>query len=221
MTQNDIRKIAFVCVAFGDKYIEQQVRLKESILNIYPNADLFFWTGGDLPIVSQTFYASLYGFKPHGVTAAYNAGFTKIVFFDPAVILLDKLDYYDDLLKEYGVLAVQDDTKLKTVISKDCINYFGIDDDWLDGKNLVGGSFYYFDFEVESCKKIFSEWKLAEEKGVFGSQEQQAQGLIGAHRSDETVMAICLYRNGSKPLPYSGSRYNWDANPIMDKKHFK
>ncbi len=217
----DTRKIAFVCLAFGEKYIAQQERLKESILKIYPDADLFFWTGDELPVGAQSFSASLYGFKPHAVTAAYNAGFKKIVFFDPAVILKDKLDYYDDLLKEYGILAVRDESKLGGVISKDCISYFNITDEWLEGKYLVGGSFYYFDFDIESCRNAFAEWKLAEEKGIFGSQDQQSHGLIGTHRSDETVMAICLYRNGSKPLPYGGSRYNWDVNPIMVKEHFR
>lgn len=213
--------IAFCCVAFGEKYIEQQIRLKESILNIYPNANLFFWTGGDLPIGSQAFLASLYGFKPHAVTAAYNAGFKKIVFFDPAIILLDKLDYYDTLLKEYGVLAVRDEQKLIGVTSDNCKKYFDLDDNWLENKYLVGGSFYYFDFETDLCKKIFADWKLAEEKGIFGSQDEQSTGHLQGHRSDETVMAICLYKNGSKPLPYVGSRYNWDENPIMIKKHFK
>ena len=82
-------------------------------------------------------------------------------------------------------------------------------------------SFYYFDFETQLAKDIFSQWKLAEEKGIFGSQDEQSVGLLQGHRMDETVMSICMYKNGIEPMTYTGSRYNWDSNAIMIKKHFK
>ena len=88
-------------------------------------------------------------------------------------------------------------------------------------QHAANTSFYYFDFENEKARNIFSEWKLAEEHGIFGSQDDLSKGLLQSHRNDETVMSICMYRNGVEPMSYSGSRYNWDANPIMIKKHFK
>lgn len=213
-------KIAFCSLAFGELYVAQLERLKESILNIYPDANLFFYNE-TFPEGAQAMDASLYGFKPHVITQALNKGFEKIIFFDPAMILLDRLDYYDDLLKKYSVLAVQDDTLLSNVTSDKCLNYFGVDRDWLIDKHLVGGSFYYFDFSQDITKIIFNQWKLAEEFGIFGSQQEQASGQLQGHRNDETVLAMCLYRNGKTPLPYTGSRYNWDTNPLMIKKHFK
>lgn len=213
-------KIAFCSLAFGELYVAQLNRLKESILNIYPDADLFFYNEA-FPKGAQTMDASMYGFKPHVIAQALNVGFEKIIFFDPAMILLGKLNYYDELLKKYSILAVQDDTLLSSVTSDKCLSYFGVERDWLIGKHLVGGSFYYFDFTQDITKKIFAEWKAAEEAGIFGSQMEQASGQLQGHRNDETVLAMCLYLNGKTPLPYTGSKYNWDENPIMVKKHFK
>ena len=88
-----MKPIAFLSVAFGDKrYKEQQERLIESINVHHPEAVGFHWTD-ELPIGSKPFLESLYGFKPHAVIHAINEGYDRIVFLDPACILLDRIDY--------------------------------------------------------------------------------------------------------------------------------
>jgi hypothetical protein len=210
--------IAFVCVAFGEQYVAQQHRLKESILKIYPSANLFFWTD-ELPKGSKHFYDSLYGFKPHAVEYALHKGFKKIVFFDPAIILMDKIDYYETIVKDYGVLAIQDDNKLSRWCYKKATDYFNINRHRITDWHLVGGSFYYFDFNLLLCHTIFNKWIDAERKGLFGSQYDQASGKLHGHRSDEAIMALSLYSSGSKPLT-GDTRYNCDGG-ITIKKHFK
>lgn len=218
----------FVSVAFGDKrYIEQQARLKHSILQIYPDAPLFFWTD-EMPPGARPMNESLYGFKPHAVQYAWDQGYKKIMFFDPAIILMKPIDFYMEKVEEFGVCCAQDDNKLDPFCGdKALMEYRHImgnsllrDDikDW----HLVGGSFYYFDFMLSHCQWIFSDWLKAEKLGLFGSQKEQASGKLQGHRNDEAMMALALYTNGSKPM--SGDvRYNCENKDlcILDKKHFK
>ena len=80
---------------------------------------------------------------------------------------------------------------------------------------------YYFDFNTERCKSIFNEWLAAEINGMFGSQAQAASEQIQGHRYDESVMAMCLYRNGSEPVNRQDAQYNDSDNSLLIKKHFK
>lgn len=208
----------FVCVAFGPLYVEQQKRLKESILAIYPNAPLLFWTD-ELPPGSKSFYKSLYGFKPHAVNVAIERGYKQIVFFDPAVILEGRMDYYQSIVKDYGVLAVQDANKLNRFCYDKALKHFSLVRHKIQDWHLVGGSFYYFDFDLPQCKVIFDKWIAAERIGLFGSQQEQASERLHGHRSDEAIMSLALYTSGSKPLS-EDTRYNCDGGIVM-KKHFK
>lgn len=214
--------VAFACVAFGDKrYIEQQERLKHSILQIYPDAPLFFWTN-EMPPGARPMGESLYGFKPHAVRAALNAGNRQIMFFDPAIILMKPIDFYQEQVKQYGVCCAQDDNKLSPFCDDRSLKHYGLSRDEIRDWHLVGGSFYYFDFDLPLCESIFVRWFLAEGNGLFGSQKEQASGQLQGHRNDESMMAIALYTSGSKPM--SGDvRYNCENKEvcILEKKHFK
>jgi hypothetical protein len=210
-------KIFFVSVAFEDnRYIEQQKRLIESIDKYHPDSEGFHWTNL-LPPNSKPFLDSLYGFKVHAVQYALDQGYDKIMWLDPACILQDRIDFYFDLCKDYGVVAIQDDSKL--VASDNALKFFGYGRSDLAGMHLVGGSMYAFHFPYSL--PVFELWKRAERKGIFGSQNEEASGKLQGHRADESCMAFSLYKNGFKPLPYTGSRYNWDQNPAIIKKHFK
>lgn len=215
-------KIAFVCCAFGDnRYIEQQARLKHSIQMIYPDAPLFFWTN-EMPPGSRSFNESLYGFKPHAVKAALDAGYKQICFFDPAMILVKPMGHYQNIIKDYGVLAVQDDNKLSPFCYDKALNHYGLSRDDIKDWHLVGGSFYYFDFNLPLCKTIFNTWLASELRGLFGSQKEQASEQLKGHRNDEAMMALALYTSGSKPIN-DDHRYNCENMDvaITIKKHFK
>lgn len=213
---------AFVCVAFGDRrYIDQQVRLKASILGIYPRAPLFFWTN-QLPPGARPFSESLYGFKPHAVKAAMNAGYERIIFLDPAMVLIKPIDHYETLVKDYGVIAVQDDNKLSGFCGDRALKYYGLTRRDISTWHLVGGSFYYFDFSLPLCFDIFHEWYETEKLGLYGSQKEQASEQLQGHRNDEAMMALALYTCGSRPVS-DDHRYNCanDEIAILKKYHFK
>jgi len=214
--------ICFTSVAFGDKrYIEQQARLKHSILQIYPDAPLFFWTN-EMPPGARSMSESLYGFKPHAVNYAHEQGFKKIMFFDPACILMKPISFYQYEVYEYGVCCARDDNKLSPFCSDWALQHYQLSREDIKDWHLVGGSFYYFDFNLELSRKIFTSWLIAEQLDLFGSQKEQASGLLQGHRHDEAIMALSLYCAYSKPM--SGDvRYNCENKEvcIIDKKHFK
>lgn len=214
--------LCFVSVAFGDKrYIEQQARLKHSIQMIYPYAPLFFWTD-EMPPGARSMGDSLYGFKPHAVNYAVSQGYKKVMFFDPAIILMKPIDFYQEKVKEYGVCCARDDNKLSHFFGDRALKHYGQSRDDIKDWHLVGGSFYYFDMDVPLSKKILDKWTIAEIMGLFGSQKEQAYGKLQGHRNDEAIMAVLLYLYGIGPM-HGDVRYNCENKElcILDKKHFK
>lgn len=208
--------ICIICVAFGPRYIEQQMRLVSSIRTICPDVPMFMWTDV-LPEGSKPFRESLYGFKVHAVNAALKRGYKKIIFLDPACIVMKSVDYYFTL--GLPIVAAKDDNLLINHIGKKARIYFNSPN--ITGWHLVGGSLYAFDFNHPDCQKIFNCWAAAEANGIFGSQQEQASGQINKHRNDESCMAMALYANGYEPLPLDICKYSNGDDSIIIKKHFK
>lgn len=221
-------------VAAGGDYKSQQDRLKESILAIYPEANLHFKYEPE-HIGKPKFQKSLYGFKVDLVKECLEKGFKKIIFFDTAICLHEKVDYWFEKAKDIGVLCAIDNQKLDTVTSNNCIKYLKLDRKLISAWNLCGGSIYVFDFDTDKCNKIFKTWADLEEKGLFGQQEDLSNGKLEGHRMDETCMALSLALNWQKPLGHDEMRYAYehpetkgltkmgDGNykPIVIKRHFK
>lgn len=212
-----MNRIAIVSAAFGDqRYVDQQYRLKESIELTMPDAAQFHWTN-ELPPGSPEFLNSLYGFKPHAVLYAMNEGYERILFLDPACILLDRVDFLFDLCKRHGVVAVKDDNKLPA--SDAALAHFRYRRKDIADFHLVGGSVYAFDMYYS--KPVFMEWYKAERNGIFGSQYEAASEKLQGHRYDETCMALSLYRHGFEPVGPDVARYMCGENKAIDKRHFK
>jgi hypothetical protein len=209
-------KICFVSVAFGDeRYKAQQVRLIESIDKFQPDSVGFHWTD-HLPPGAQPFLNSLYGFKVHAVLHALNEGYNKIMFLDPACYLTGPVDFYFDLCKSHGVIAIRDDNRLEA--SNSALEHFGYTRDEIKGLHLVGGSLYAFHFP--HSRKVFDLWYRAERSGIFGSQYEAASEKLQGHRYDETCMALSLHRCGFEPVAADVGSYNFES-AIIRKSHFK
>lgn len=212
-----MKDVVFVSGAFGDqRYIDQQIRLGKSLYLLYPKNAKYFWTN-EFPDGTKPFDESMYGFKPHIIDHVRKLGNKKIVFFDPACILVDKVDYYFDIMPDYGVIAAMDDNLLCNYCGDAAYEYFGITRQHSKEmcQHLVGGSLYVFDFDIPLCCDIFDTWLQAEKNGIFGKWDTPG------HRNDESCMALSLYKHGSRPTPYDLARYNDVCNPIVIKIHFK
>lgn len=215
-----MNKIAVCAVSFGDRYNWRMGRLKETLETTNPEAKFYSWVDR-MPDGARPFNDSMYGFKPHAIQIARDQGHSKIFWIDCTAVVQDKLDYYDQFTAEHkGVLAVQDDNKLTGFCSNNALNYIGKDRNYLKDKHLVGGSLYYFDFDVPGCEEIFNRWMLSEKNGLFGSMIEQCGERLQGHRSDETMMSLFLYEAGSKPFT-GATRYNWEKGGVVLKQHFK
>lgn len=206
----------FLSVAFGPRYIEQQTRLHQSILQHYSSDHHICWTDA-MPPGAKSHKESLYGFKVHAVQFAIDKGYKRIIWLDPACILQHKVDYWFKL--NLPVIAVKDDNKLNRMIGQKALNYYGNPDitDW----HLVGGSLYVFDFDNPETDSIFDQWYLAERDGIFGSQFELSSEQINGHRMDESCMAVTLYTHGIEPVGHDVAKYNQNEDSIIIKKHFK
>jgi hypothetical protein len=219
MMETPMDNFVFVSVAFGERYILQQDRLKQSILKIYPDANFLFYRD-ELPATSRPFLDSLYGFKPHAVRDAIAAGYKKILWLDPAMILCDKID----ILLGRDVVAVKDQNKLSTFIWDKYLDAHGLTRKKIDQKkvHLVGGSVYYFDIDMPDSLLVFRAWELDELNGWFGTQELEATVGMNGHRADETCMAMNMHRLKIKPVePHEIKYCTGSPDDVFIKKHFK
>lgn len=215
-----MKDVIFTSYAFGNAdaggdYIAQQVRLRESILRIYPTANMHFLHEPE-HIGKPKFQQSLYGFKVQLVKECLEKGFKKIVFFDAAITLAGEIDYWFNLIEKYGVLAIADNRYLDTVISNSFKYAVGLTDEELAGIKLVGGSIYVFDFDIEKCRDIFDTWSKFEENGFFGTQDDLSHGRLQNHRMDETCISVAMFLNGVKPVGYADLNYGY-MNPSTGK----
>jgi hypothetical protein len=212
--------IAVCAVSFGEKYNWRMGRLKETLENTNPDVRFFSWVDR-MPDGARPFNDSMYGFKPHAIQIARDQGYKKVVWIDCTAVVQDKLDYYDQFTAEHGgVLAVQDDNKLRGFCSDRALKWIDKKRDYLNDKHLIGGSFYYFDFNNPTCVKIFDRWMDAERNDLFGSMVEQCGERLQGHRSDETMLSLFLYE--AKVKPFSGAtRYNWEKGGVIQKMHFK
>lgn len=201
--------------ASGGDYHAQQKRLRQSILDIYPKANLLFKYEPE-SIGKPKFQQSLYGFKVDLVKECLAKGYKKIVFMDTAMTLCGEIDYWFELIKDYGVLAIGGKQSLDTVISNNLKRHIHKNNRTLSKIMLVGGSIYVFDFDVPKCKKVFDYWADLEEKGLFGTQDDLSHGRLQNSRMDESAMSVAMWMNGVKPMGFSDLNYGY-INPSTGK----
>lgn len=211
-------------IAFGDpRYSDQLLNLKRRLFRFHPTIPFHYWVDGEMPPGAKPFTDSMYGFKVWAVNYARENDFKKIIWLDPACFLVDELYPFFDLVKQYGVVAAQDDNLLCNYCSFEAFKYFDNNrvESRINNEHLCGGSVYIFDFDIPLCSTIFEKWKQAEIDGMFGSQQELASGKHESHRNDESIMALSLYSSGSSPVPYDKCRYNDVSDAIIKKRHFK
>lgn len=210
-------KICFVSVTTpgcDPRYTQQQLRLALSIEEVSDKYAMMFWTE-TYPPRSRTHHQSLYGFKVHAVSAAYMEGYRKIIWIDTACILQKPVEpWFRRGIRP--VLAARDDNKLAPLTADKALWHFSLPA-IPDHYHLVGGSLYVFNFNRADTRAIFNTWGYAEERNIFGAAKEK----LGAHRHDETCMALSLYTWDCQPISCEQLGYNSGPDSIVIKKHFK
>ena len=210
-----MKDVVFTTYSFGKLYCYQQGRLKESILKIYPDANLRFWHDDDgagypqpgKPPGAKPFNESMYGFKVHCVRNCINEGFKKVVFLDAAIILEAPIDDVLERAAEIGVLATDERCDLIQFISNKCLEYVGETRETLNLK-LIGGSVYVFDFNNPKAIQVFEYWEQLEHAGMFGQAGDRGHGAPMGHRNDETCMSLSLAKYGIESQPFDVLGYH-------------
>lgn len=234
----DIKDIVFTSYAFGDLYCRQQDRLKKSILQRYPDANIKFWQSksnssfnnlSELPPGSKTFHESMYGFKVHCIKNCLNEGFKIIIYLDVAVVIETDIFPILETLKHEGVMCAIDKSSLSNRVSEKCLKWVGKTKEQIKDLTIVGGSLFLFDFNHPITKPFFDMWAKMEEEGLFGSESDAQQPWWNAHRHDEACFSLCLDAFNMKPSSWDKvgyhnagqSRHSGREAFVFHKLHFK
>jgi hypothetical protein len=211
-----MNKRCIVNVATGDFYCKMQQRLvksfEKSVDNVFINGsnspyrvssdeavsideepnwnntgvDLLIWHD-ILPPGSRPHSESPYGFKVHAIKAAYEKGYTSILWLDsPAYAVKEDISPIFDKIEKEGYYAMSHIDPLENYIGDKSLAVFGYfrNDVRLSGINLPSGSCYGFNLASPMGIKIFTQLLLAEENLLFKDYPP--------HRHDETLLALIM-----------------------------
>lgn len=138
-----------------------------------------------------TFQKSLYGFKPHAVQRAIDAGYKKIIWLDPSVLPTCSMQILIDALDEHPIIVRSGENNLADMCNDKAFKYFNVTHEELRLNKVrhVAGTIYGFNFNTTKAKHVFELWKAAEEDGIFGTQDE----FMAGHWSDEACLALAMY----------------------------
>lgn len=215
-----MNKRCIVNVATGEFYCKMQERLIESfgkcihsLITYYPDGvrtsgskmtntkgiDLITWNDC-LPIGSGPHSESPYGFKVWAIKAAYEMGYTSILWLDsPAYAVKEDISPIFDKIEKEGYYVMSHIDPLTNYVGDRALAYYEIERDDLVDDNLVplnlpSGSCYGFHFGAPRISSVgrglFEEMFEAEKDGLFKSE------IVGniVHRHDEAILALNLIR---------------------------
>lgn len=202
-------KRAIVNVATGEFYCKMQARLEMSFVNSVDmvvgvntqrfykpyqvrdyktGIDLLLWEN-ELPSGSRSHEESPYGFKIHAIKAAYEMGYTSILWLDsPAYAVKQDISPIFDKIEKEGYYAMSHIDPLTNYVSDTVLSQFRfIERKDLEGYNLPSGSCYGFDLASPHGKALFTRLYGCEANGHFN--------YMPPHRHDETILALLMLGN--------------------------
>lgn len=203
-----MNKRCVVNVATGEFYCKMQERLVKSFyikdkptdeINIrfkdgiqkYTSLrfDLITWRN-ELPEGSRPHSESPYGFKIHAMKAAYEKGYTSVLWLDsPAYAVQEDISPIFDKMEKEGYYAMSHVDPLNDYVSDHTLSQFRfMQRQDFDGKNLPSGSCYGFDLINPIGNTLFNRMLGCERNGHFAHH--------APHRHDETILALLLIQGG-------------------------
>lgn len=213
-----MNKRCIVNVATGDFYCKMQSRLLDSFMPLVDivtviepyqkpvrinfqltddrGIDLMLWKDA-LPTGSRSHEESPYGFKVYAIKAAYEMGYTSILWLDsPAYAVKEDISPIFNRIESAGYYAMSHIDPLDRFIGDSILKYCRIEredlvDEYCNKLNLPSGSCYGFDFRCDSVGgSVFMEMEEYESEGRFANE---VKGDI-VHRHDEAVLALSLFK---------------------------
>jgi hypothetical protein len=152
--------------------------------------DMLLWDNV-LPAGSRPHSESPYGFKVHAIKAAYEMGYTSVLWLDsPAYTVKEDISPIFEKIEKEGYYAMSHVDPLENYVGDYALEHFGISREDLKGYNLPSGSCYGFDFTKQGFPLIV-DLAECERKGLF---RNEVKGNI-VHRHDEAILALSLLQN--------------------------
>lgn len=187
-------KTCVVSVAFRNPYVQHM----DKQLTVLEGVDTIFFRD-KLPMkdvvhtedIVTHFQKSLYGFKPHAIQHAIDKGYKKVIWLDPSVLPTVPIQVLVDSLDEHPMIVRTGDAPISKMTSKRVKDYFKVTDAELEGVKHIGGTIYCFNFNNPKVVDVFNSWKLAEEEGFFGNQDE----FMAGNWADESAMVLSLYKH--------------------------
>lgn len=203
---------SIVTCAFREPYVTHSATQYSTIRTELPTLPIIRYIN-ELPYsegvvrdnVVERFQKSLYGFKPHAIQSAIDAGYKLVVWFDPSVLPTCSIEELFNELKKTDMLVVKGDNHISKMTNDKAFDWFGLPKDI--PVNHIGGTFYGFNFNDPKTVEVFNLWKKAEQEGVFGNQDE----FMAGHWADESCMALAMFKAGmeqknSKVLTYKNQK---------------
>jgi hypothetical protein len=211
-----MNKRCIVNVATGEFYCKMQDRLKDSFFPCVDVIDTTSHAGGGhsaiwdkravnpkgidlmlwrnvLPNGSRPHSESPYGFKVHAIKAAYERGYTSILWVDsPAYSVKEDISPIFDKIEKEGYYAMSHIDPLENWVGDtalSAVSHSVISRNDLMGKNLPSGSCYGFDMSSPIGMALQFSLVEFEKTGLFKS-EVISDGKW--HRHDEAILALLL-----------------------------
>jgi len=199
-----MNKRCIVNVATGEFYCKMQQRLIDSFqdsvdlvyhFNIGGNKqpytsndheatgiDLLIWDD-ILPNNSRPHSESPYGFKIHAIKAAFEKGYTSILWIDsPAYAVKEDISPIFDKIEKEGYYVMSHIDPLETYITRETCDKLAVNYNWIAGKNLPSGSCYGFDLSNIAIQSFFATFARCESLGLFKHEK----------RHDESILAVLM-----------------------------
>lgn len=204
-----MNKRAIVNVATGEFYCKMQERLIRSFRNSVDHIFRYDKDGGGcgmsinnttgislitwddcLPKGSRSHQESPYGFKVHAIKAAYEMGYTSILWLDsPVYAVKEDISPIFDKIEKEGYYAMSHIDPLERFVGDHALSFFDdLKRDDINRLNLPSGSCYGFDLNNKIGSFIFFALQSAEESGFFVSEV----GDDFVHRHDEAILALSI-----------------------------
>lgn len=201
-----------VSCAFREPYITHSLN---QVVALNPSAIPMLYFRDELPYsegivkenVVSRFQQSLYGFKPHAIQKAIDAGYKLVIWFDPSVLPTCRIEELFNELKKTDMMVIKGDRSLSYMTNDKAYNWFGLSKGDTVNINHIGGTFYGFNFNNPKTVEVFNLWKEAEESGIFGNQDD----FMAGHWCDESCMALAMFKVGveqksSRVLTYKNQK---------------
>lgn len=206
-----MNKHCIVNVSTGDFYCKMQERLHKSFAGSIDSViifacdingiqfpvklkyrettgiELLLWRN-ILPLGSRPHSESPYGFKVHAIKAAYEMGYTSILWLDsPAYAVKEDISPIFEKIEKEGYYAMSHIDPLCNYVGNEASYEWGVTLKQLDneGLNLPSGSCYGFNLNSSIGLQVYSSVLTAEKAGFFKSSDKR-------HRHDEAILALIL-----------------------------